>query len=115
MKRLGELLANGKGDLAASSWKPLSPSTAAAVSGASLKTLEDGSVLAGGKAPDKDTYTLDFDAGIERVMALRLEVLTHDSLPKKGPGRADNGNFVLSELDLAAVDGEGRELSLIHI
>ena len=110
VKRLGELLANGKGDLAASSWKALSPSTSTASSGASLKTLEDGSVLVGGKTPDKDTYTLDFEAGLERVMALRLEVLTHDSLPKKGPGRADNGNFVLSELELSVVDGEGREL-----
>ena len=29
-----------------------------------------------------------------------LEVLPDDSLPQFGPGRADDGNFVLSELEL---------------
>ncbi|HBO52463.1 MAG TPA: hypothetical protein DD471_10810, partial [Planctomycetes bacterium] len=95
-KRMGELLADGPGGLATSGWKILTPSAAAASSGASLETLGDGSVLLGGKVPDKDTYTLGFEPGIEKVMALRLEVLTHKSLPKKGPGRAGNGNFVLS-------------------
>ena len=31
------------------------------------------------------------------MTAVRLEVLTDDSLPEKGPGRAEDGNFVLSE------------------
>src|SRR5262249_6056456 len=31
------------------------------------------------------------------VTALRLEALPDDTLPAKGPGRAQNGNFVLSE------------------
>ena len=75
-----------------------------------METLGDGSVLLGGKVPDKDTYTLEFEPGIEKVMALRLEVLTHKSLPKKGPGRADNGNFVLSELELSVLGGDGKEL-----
>ena len=111
IKRLGELLSGGKGRQASSSWKTLAPVEAAAASGASLKTLDDGSVLLGGKLPDKDSYTLGFEPGIEKVMALRLEVLTHASLPKKGPGRAKNGNFVLSELELSVLGSDGKELS----
>ncbi|MFP6738294.1 MAG: DUF1549 domain-containing protein, partial [Planctomycetota bacterium] len=100
IKRLGELLSGPKGRQATSSWKTLTPVASATASGASLKTLDDGSVLLGGKLPDKDSYSLGFEPGLEKVMALRLEVLTHASLPKKGPGRAKNGNFVLSELEL---------------
>ena len=36
----------------------------------------------------------------ERITAIRLEVLTHPSLPQGGPGRAGNGNFVLNEIQL---------------
>ena len=45
----------------------------------------------------KDTYTLKatLPAG-GAVTAIRLEVLTDDALPQKGPGRSGNGNFVLS-------------------
>ncbi len=33
---------------------------------------------------------------------MRLEALTHESLPKGGPGRAGNGNFVLSEVGVTS-------------
>src|SRR5207247_1562322 len=32
----------------------------------------------------------------------RLEVLPDDALPSKGPGRAENGNFVLNSIELRA-------------
>lgn len=34
------------------------------------------------------------------VTALRLDALTDQRLPQNGPGRADNGNFVLNEVEL---------------
>ena len=40
--------------------------------------------------------------GNERISAVRLEVLPGDKLPAKGPGRANNGNFVLSTFAVAA-------------
>ncbi len=39
---------------------------------------------------------------LKGVSAIRLEVLTHDSLPKKGPGRAADGNLVLNEFEVYA-------------
>src|SRR5439155_15398699 len=36
------------------------------------------------------------------VTGVRLEVLTDDSLPHKGPGRQDNGNLHLSEFQVSA-------------
>ena len=46
----------------------------------------------------RDIYTVVVPVNLPTLTALRLEVLPHNSLPGKGPGRADNGNFVLSEI-----------------
>ena len=79
-------------------WFALTPVKADSHGGATLTIQPDGSVLASGTNPSTDTYTLAFDQVPEGVTAILIEVLPHDSLPKKGPGRAGNGNFVLSEL-----------------
>ncbi|HEV7280934.1 MAG TPA: DUF1549 domain-containing protein [Pirellulaceae bacterium] len=57
---------------------------------------EDGSVLVSGKR-QKATYKLTLPMNLEGATAIRFEAMADDSLPAKGPGRADNGNFVLQE------------------
>ena len=79
-------------------WTALTPVEAESASGSKLKIEKDHSVLASGKIPDRDTYTVSFTNGLTEVVGLRIEVLPHDSLPAKGPGRAENGNFVLTEV-----------------
>jgi hypothetical protein len=69
---------------------------------ATAEKLKDGSIRFSGKNPDKDTYTLVLDSDATDVNALRLEVLTDPALPSNGPGRTPHGNFVLSELTVAA-------------
>ncbi len=64
------------------------------------RTLDDASVLAGEKQVGADTYTLTADTDLVGIKAIRLEVLADPSLPAQGPGRAANGNFVLSEFRL---------------
>jgi tetratricopeptide (TPR) repeat protein len=56
-----------------------------------------------GPAPP-ETYIVVAPAGLKKVVAIRLEVLTDPSLPQQGPGRGGDGNFVLSEFQ-AALDG----------
>ena len=46
---------------------------------------------------DADEYTIVAKTSLQSITGIRLEVLTHDSLPMKGPGRQDNGNLHLSE------------------
>lgn len=77
-------------------WTILKPETLVSKEGATLTAKDDSSILASGKSPPTDTYTLTFKNLPEKVTAIRLEVLPDDSLPSKGPGRAGNGNFVLS-------------------
>jgi hypothetical protein len=81
-------------------WTPLRIASARAESGATLKVLDDQSVLASGKLPQKETYTLVADTDAIGITGLRLEALADPSLPARGPGRANNGNFVLSEVTL---------------
>lgn len=78
-------------------WKPLIPATVQSKNGATLTIEPDGSIKASGKSPDNESYSLSFAELPADVTAFRLEVMPDDSLPSKGPGRAGNGNFVLSE------------------
>ena len=79
-------------------WTALTPLHAESANGSKLKIEKDHSVLVSGKKSETDTYTVSFTNGVNDVVGLRLEALPHDSLPAKGPGRADNGNFVLTEV-----------------
>ncbi len=64
----------------------------------SFAIQSDGSILVTGDNPATAQYTITAKVPSADPSALRLDVLPDDSLPKKGPGRAAQGNFVLSEL-----------------
>lgn len=83
-------------------WLPLDVRRAQGQTSATRLLLnKDGSVLATGAPPETDTYTVYGLAETDKpITALRLEVLPDATLPAKGPGRAENGNFVLNELRL---------------
>ncbi|MEO2028741.1 MAG: PSD1 and planctomycete cytochrome C domain-containing protein [Fuerstiella sp.] len=73
-----------------------------------LKSLDDRSLLAMGPTADVEEYHSTARSPLTKIRSVRLEVLTDDSLPQKGPGRAGSGNFVLSEFWFRT--GDGREL-----
>jgi mono/diheme cytochrome c family protein len=83
-------------------WVPLDPSSCQSAGGATLTKQPDLSLLASGKRPEVDTYTVVADTDLQGITGVRLEVLTDDSLPHKGPGRQDNGNLHLNEFRLSA-------------
>lgn len=87
-------------------WTVFEPETIISSAGVVFEQLADGSILAGGKNADADAYKITFTAPLEQIGAVRLEVLPHPSLPANGPGRAENGNFVLNEVVLADQQGK---------
>lgn len=95
-------------------WTSVKPDSMVSEGGATFTLKEDSSVLVGGISPAKDTYIITLNEVPSGVTAFRLEVLPDDSLPKKGPGRAKNGNFVLSEISmrLKSATGEERPIEL---
>ena len=76
--------------------------------GSELTSLDDHSLLVKGKSGSIDEYHATTRSPLTKVRSVRLEVLTDSSLPQTGPGRAGNGNFVLSEFWFRT--GDGREL-----
>lgn len=80
--------------------------------GAAFSVLGDKSIVASGENDAVDDYEITAKSPLATVRSVRLEVLTHESLPKRGPGRADNGNFVLAEFWF--ITGDGRELRFVR-
>ncbi|QDU63373.1 Planctomycete cytochrome C [Planctomycetes bacterium Pan216] len=85
-------------------WTPLTPQTFRAQSGAALERLDDGSLLAKGKIPATETYTVEGVRNLHGITAIRLEAIPDPSLPRGGAGRGADGNFVLSSLGVATAD-----------
>jgi hypothetical protein len=83
-------------------WTLLDPDTADSANGATLTKLPDLSLRSGGKRPETDVYTIVAHTDLRGITAVRLEVLTDDTLPHRGPGRQDNGNLHLNEIKLHA-------------
>ncbi|HYT61878.1 MAG TPA: DUF1549 and DUF1553 domain-containing protein [Haliangiales bacterium] len=98
-------------------WKVIVPRTFVSLGGATLTRQVDNSLLAGGPRPDRDTYTITAPSPLSEITAVRLEVLTDVSLPLHGPGRQDNGNFHLSEIELLLFEPDAtqpREVPLVN-
>ena len=79
-------------------WKPLEVRKQRSLGGAKLALRGTGSILVSGKNPPTDTHVMEVVAPPGGLAVLRLEVLPADGLPARGPGRASNGNFVLTEI-----------------
>lgn len=85
---------------AATAWAQLVPESFVSTEGATLEKLNDGSLLASGAVPDKDTAVVTAGTKMNEITGFRIDLLTDDSLPHRGPGRAPNGNLHLSEFEV---------------
>ncbi|MGI8978051.1 MAG: PSD1 and planctomycete cytochrome C domain-containing protein [Pirellulaceae bacterium] len=88
---------------AESVWQVAEVTEVKADSGTTLTKQADGSYLAGGMTPEKETYTFTIPLTGKPLTGLKLEVLLDTSLPKQGPGRQpSNGNLHLNEVVVKA-------------
>ncbi len=90
-------------------WLTLELDSVESSGGSTLVTQADGSVLVTGESPARETHTLRATAAANGVKFFRIEALTDESLTKKGPGRAANGNFALSDLKVFATPTKDAE------
>lgn len=79
-------------------WSVLTPATSQSSSGTRFVAKGEGSLLATGADVPADDYVFTLKLPQAGVTALRLEALTDESMVGKGPGRASNGNFVLTDV-----------------
>jgi hypothetical protein len=97
-------------------WLPLEPIDFQSTSGTTLTRLPDGSLLASGKTPETDTYTIRAHTSLSGITALRLELLPDESLPHNGPGRATggpeaDGSLVLTNLRVTTAPSHPKSVS----
>ncbi|MFO0964260.1 MAG: DUF1549 and DUF1553 domain-containing protein [Gemmataceae bacterium] len=95
-------------------WTVLDPTLFASDARTPAAKQSDLSVLFTGKPAEKDVYRFEAISPLPALTALRLETLTDDSLPHKGPGRQDNGNLHLSEIavEIAPPGATPRKLTI---
>ncbi|HET6248881.1 MAG TPA: PSD1 and planctomycete cytochrome C domain-containing protein [Tepidisphaeraceae bacterium] len=88
--------------------------SAKTANGTKLEKQADGSYLASGQIPAKETYTLTASADLHGITGFRLEALADDSFPAHGPGAAENGNFVLTSIkvDLVQPNKKARPIAM---
>jgi hypothetical protein len=99
--KLAERQAEWESRQAPINWSVLEPADLKSSMGATFAVQPDHSVLVeGGRG--KGNYTMTLNTDLNEITGLRLELLADDRLPGKGPGRAVNGNLVLSEMRLKA-------------
>ena len=79
------------------SWRVLDITSFESKNGANFEKLEDGSVLVSGPNPKLTTYTFTTETYTTGITSIRLEALTHPSLPGQGPGRSHSGQFDLGD------------------
>lgn len=90
-------------------WTLLRPEKATGPKNVKLTIEPDQSVTASGKA-GRDTYTVVVTTEKRGIRALRLEMLADPRLPRGGPGRAGDGNFVLTELEVYVTPKGSKDL-----
>ena len=92
-----------RSDELATDWKTVDFDSMSATHKAKLVKLDDGSILASGKE-GRGNYDLAGDFYAKKITGIRIEALTDESLPNRGPGRAEDGNFVLTDFRLQWAD-----------
>lgn len=89
-------------------WLGLKPDSAKSQAGVATQIADDGSVRIPTAAAN-DTYTIELPLEAGTIRALRLDALTDDMLPGKGPGHAA-GNFVLTKVSATVVPVDSTSL-----
>jgi len=81
-------------------WETLHIVSVESSAGTKFEQQSDASILSTGIAPSQEVITVVAESHRPGIRSLRLEALTHDSLPQRGPGRAGNGNFVVGNIQV---------------
>lgn len=105
-------LAKNTAKLGEPEWQVIKVDDAISENGATLVKQADGSILLSGKNPDSDELVVTAITQMSKVSAIRIEVLPDESLPNKGSGRAQDGGWILSEIQML---GDSKPINLAPV
>jgi WD40 repeat protein/mono/diheme cytochrome c family protein len=83
-------------------WIPLLATSATGSKETTLSVEADRSVVVEAKGARNAVLTMTFPTNLRNITAFRLEAIADAKAPNGGPGRAGDGNFVLSEFEVFA-------------
>ncbi len=98
----------GLRDSSDAQWQSIVPETFESTGNEEFAIQEDGAVLLTGSVPDTVEHIFTFTPQSSEITAIKVDALTDDAIPGKGPGRGDanRSNFILSELTCDLVTDE---------
>jgi hypothetical protein len=91
---------------AANDWKTVLNGNIKAESGSTLSQQPDGTIVASGQNPQRETYVIETPAPLKKLTGLRIEAIPDQALPRGGPGRDSYGHFALTEVHLEIGSGD---------
>ena len=81
-------------------WEVVRPVCTDSTAGSTLTIEKDLSLVASGESPSKDTYIVVADLPIRKIEFVRLEVLPGNNSEEGLIGRAENGDFVITDFSI---------------
>ncbi len=90
----------GLRDSSDAQWQAVVPEAFESTGNEEFAIQEDGAVLLTGSVPDTVEHIFTFTPQSSEITAIKVDALTDEAIPGKGPGRGDaqRSNFILSEL-----------------
>jgi hypothetical protein len=95
-------------------WVLVEPQKLSATAKVKLTKREDGSISASAAKVPSD-YTILADSPLTNVTGVMIETLPDEKLPRFGPGRHEDGNFVLSEFELQWATGTNSPVNAVKL
>ena len=83
-------------------WSVLVPGKMTASTKAKLTREEDNSIFVTGPNNRVGNYEVTTETNVQGITGIKLQIFSDSRLPGNGPGRAPNGNFVLTEFTVEA-------------
>ena len=94
-------------------WTVLEPVEMKSSGEATLTLQKDGTILASGRNPEYDTYSLTMDAAAGTITALRLEAIPNPSAPGGGVGRGPGGSVAITNISMELLTvSDGSDLDI---
>jgi hypothetical protein len=98
-------------------WAVLAPSKLEPHDGSTLAAQPDGTIVASGENRNSEVW-ITAETDLTDITGLRLEALPADGLPNRGPGRAPDGNFVVTQFEAFAAPkanpADARPIKLVN-
>jgi hypothetical protein len=95
-------------------WHSLDPTEMKSSAGATFAKQDDKSLVVTGNL-DKDVYTIVAKSDLKGITGIKLQAINDAALAAGGPGRAANGNFVVSELKLSIAPAAGGDAAPVEL